>query len=78
MILLNTARMASNKGSEAEKEAEEGLPPAVIAQAEAAMYANLKHRRRGLTRSQTDVMPDPSQFQDTSQPLDRRDDSLTR
>lgn len=70
--------MTSREGKESEQEAEDGLPVAIIAQAEAAMYANLKQRRRGLTRSKTDGMPDPSQFQNTDQPSLRGDVSLTR
>lgn len=70
--------MTSREGKGSEQEAEDGLPVAVIAQAEAAMYANLKQRRRGLTRSKTDGMPDPSQFQNIDQPSLRGDVSLTR
>lgn len=70
--------MASKDRKEPRQEGEERPPPAVIAQAEAAMYANLKHRRRGLTRSKTDVMPDLSQLQTTNQTSGSGESSLVR
>lgn len=73
----NTASMASKDDKKPEQDVE-GLPPAVIAQAEAAMYANLKQRRRGLTRSNSDVMPEISQLQDRSQTSASGDSSLTK
>jgi hypothetical protein len=70
--------MASKDGKDLEREAEDVLPPAIIAQAEAAMYANLKYRRRGLIRSNTDVIPDTSQFQTAYQTSGRTESSLAR
>jgi hypothetical protein len=59
--------MAPTNGKEPEQEAEQGLPPSIIAQAEAAMYAHLKQRRKRLIRSNTDVRPDASQNQTAQQ-----------
>jgi hypothetical protein len=70
--------MASKDGKEPRQEGEEGPPPVVVAQAEAAMYANLKQRRRGLTRSKTDVMPDVPQLQTTNQTSGSGESSITR
>jgi hypothetical protein len=64
----------------AEQAAEQGLPPEIIAQAEAAMYANLMHRRPGLPRSKSEIDPSSSQRQHTgaSQASDMRENRLTR
>jgi hypothetical protein len=58
--------MASTSGKEPEQEADHGLPPAIIAQAEAAMLANSRNRRAGLLRSKSDRQVS-SDFQNNDQ-----------
>lgn len=58
--------MASKSGKEPEQEAEPGLPPEIIAQAEAAIYANLSHRRPGLPRSKSEIEPSFVERQNTA------------
>lgn len=72
--------MASNSDKEPEKEAGQGLPPEIIAQAEAAMYANLMHRRPGMPRSKSVMDPSATQRQNTgaSQASDIGVNRLTR
>jgi hypothetical protein len=59
--------MASTSGKEPEQEADHGLPPAIIAQAEAAMLANSRNRRAGLLRSKSDMRQVSSDFQNNDQ-----------
>lgn len=70
--------MASKDGKESEPEASDGLPPSIIAQAEAAIYANLKRRRRELTRSNTDGFQDTSRSQTSGQTSQKAESPLTR
>jgi hypothetical protein len=70
--------MASKDAREFENNAVEGLPPAIIVQAEAVKYANLNHRGKRFTRSNTDVISDTSLYQTLSSTAGRAVTPLTR